>query len=123
MSNNNKSETEYEILYVDNNEKLQKLCENIKNAPLLILDTEFIREKTYRAKLCLIQIATDDIIACVDPIAITDLTPLMAIINDKFVQTGEKIGGYKVVRITPNTVYLRAGRHQKVIKVLTPAEK
>ena len=83
MSNNNKSETEYEILYVDNNEKLQKLCENIKNAPLLILDTEFIREKTYRAKLCLIQIATDDIIACVDPIAITDLTPLMAIINDK----------------------------------------
>lgn len=83
MSDNNKSETEYEILYVDNNEKLQKLCENIKNAPLLILDTEFIREKTYRAKLCLIQIATDDIIACVDPIALKDLTPLMAIINDK----------------------------------------
>ena len=47
----------------------------------------------------------------------------MAIINDKFVRTGEKIGGYKVVRITPNTVYLRAGSHQKVIKVLTPAEK
>lgn len=47
----------------------------------------------------------------------------IAIINGKFVRTGEKIGGYEVVRITPNTAYLRAGRHQKVIKVLTPAGK
>ena len=83
MSDNNRNDTEYAILYVDNNEKLQKLCENIKNSPLLILDTEFIREKTYRAKLCLIQIATNDIIACVDPIALNDISPLMDIINDK----------------------------------------
>ena len=75
--------TEYEILYVDDNEKLQQLCDSIKNAPLLILDTEFIREKTYRAKLCLLQIATDDIVACVDPIALSDISPLMDIINDK----------------------------------------
>ena len=81
MSDNNK--IKYDILYVDNNEKLQKLCESIKNAPLLILDTEFIREKTYRAKLCLIQIATDDIIACVDPIALNNISPLMDIIHDK----------------------------------------
>ena len=83
MSDKNNSKAEYEILYVDDSEKLQKLCERIKDAPLLILDTEFIREKTYRAKLCLIQIATDDIVACVDPIAINDITPLMNIINDK----------------------------------------
>jgi len=69
-------------MYVNNNEKLQKLCETIKDATLLILDTEFIREKTYRARLCLIQIATEDIIACVDPIAIDDISPLMAIIHD-----------------------------------------
>ena len=75
--------TKYEILYVDNNEKLQQLCDSIKNAPLLILDTEFIREKTYRAKLCLLQIATDDIVACVDPIALADISSLMDIINDK----------------------------------------
>ena len=75
--------TEYEILYVDDNEKLQQLCDSIKNAPLLILDTEFIREKTYRAKLCLLQIATDDIVACVDPIALPNISALMDIINDK----------------------------------------
>jgi len=82
MPDNNNDETQYDILYVDNSEKLQKLCESIKNAPLLILDTEFVREKTYRAKLCLIQIATDDIIACVDPIALNDISPLMDIIHD-----------------------------------------
>ena len=81
MSDDNN--TEYEILYVDDNEKLQQLCDSIKNAPLLILDTEFIREKTYRAKLCLLQIATDDIVACVDPIALSDISSLMEIINDK----------------------------------------
>ena len=83
MPDKNKSTAEYSILYIDNDEKLQELCKSIKDAPLLILDTEFIREKTYRAKLCLIQIATDDIVACIDPIALNDITPLMDIINDK----------------------------------------
>ena len=83
MSDKDKNRTRYDILYVDNSEKLNILCENIKNAPLLILDTEFIREKTYRAKLCLIQIATEDIVACVDPIALNNIEPLMDIINDK----------------------------------------
>lgn len=80
MSDNNNAE--YSILYVDNAEKLQSLCLQIKKAKILILDTEFIREKTYHAKLCLLQIATDDIIACVDPLALTDISPLMDIIND-----------------------------------------
>ncbi len=83
MSDKNNNATEYDILYVDDSEKLQILCESIKDASVLILDTEFIREKTYRAKLCLIQIATDDVIACVDPIALKDISPLMNIINNE----------------------------------------
>ena len=83
MSDMNNSNIEYDILYVDNSEKLQQLCDSIKDAPVLILDTEFIREKTYRAKLCLIQIATDNIVACIDPIALKDLSLLMDIINDE----------------------------------------
>lgn len=82
MSNKNESKDEYDFLYVDNNDALQKLCESIKDATILILDTEFIREKTYRARLCLIQIATDNLIACVDPIAIDDISALMNIIHD-----------------------------------------
>ena len=40
------------------------------------LDTEFLRERTYRAELCLIQVSSGDDAACVDPIAVTDLGPL-----------------------------------------------
>lgn len=33
------------------------------------VDTEFMREKTYFAQLCLVQVATEDRIYCVDPLA------------------------------------------------------
>ncbi len=33
------------------------------------VDTEFMREKTYFAQLCLVQIATPDEIYCVDPLS------------------------------------------------------
>jgi len=40
------------------------------------LDTEFLRERTYRAELCLIQVSAADDALCIDPIAVTDLTAL-----------------------------------------------
>ncbi len=36
------------------------------------LDTEFLRERTYRAELCLIQVSAGDDAVCIDPIAVTD---------------------------------------------------
>ena len=38
------------------------------------VDTEFMRERTYFAQLCLIQLATPDEIVCVDPLAGDDMT-------------------------------------------------
>jgi ribonuclease D len=40
------------------------------------LDTEFLRERTYRAELCLIQVSAGDDAVCVDPIAVTELGAL-----------------------------------------------
>ena len=60
-------------LYVDTNNKLASLLEGICSEPLLALDTEFVREKTYYPKLCLIQIATPEVTACVDCLADIDL--------------------------------------------------
>ena len=40
------------------------------------LDTEFLRERTYRAQLCLVQIATADEVVCIDPLANGALAPL-----------------------------------------------
>ncbi len=40
------------------------------------LDTEFLRERTYRAELCLVQVSAERDARCVDPLALTDLSPL-----------------------------------------------
>lgn len=70
------------IYYVDDAETLKELCGRISGAPWLALDTEFIRESTYYPRLCLIQLATDDTIACIDPLAIARLDALMEVLFD-----------------------------------------
>ena len=44
------------------------LVQCLDDRPVLGIDTEFMREKTYYAQLCLVQIATADKIYCVDPL-------------------------------------------------------
>ncbi|MGH2808715.1 MAG: ribonuclease D [Actinomycetota bacterium] len=46
------------------------------------LDTEFLRERTYRPKLCLVQVAVGDDIYLIDPLALDDLSAVVDIIND-----------------------------------------
>jgi len=48
------------------------LASELTNHEQLGVDTEFMREKTYFAQLCLVQIATSDEIYCVDPLADND---------------------------------------------------
>jgi ribonuclease D len=40
------------------------------------LDTEFLRERTYRAELCLIQVSAADDALCIDPLAVPELGAL-----------------------------------------------
>lgn len=68
--------------YVADDDALRELVERLKGAPLVGIDTEFMREKTYFARLCLIQLATDDVAAIVDPLAIKDLAPLCDLLAD-----------------------------------------
>jgi len=67
-------------LFVDTEAKLTELCQVLQESELIALDTEFLREKTYYANLCLLQLATDDVIACVDPLALPDLSPLLDVL-------------------------------------------
>jgi len=46
------------------------------------VDTEFLRERTYRPKLCLIQLTDGARTACVDPLAVADLSALGALLAD-----------------------------------------
>ncbi|HTQ36410.1 MAG TPA: ribonuclease D [Steroidobacteraceae bacterium] len=45
------------------------LADRLATAPWIALDTEFLRERTYRPQLCLLQLATPDEALCVDPLA------------------------------------------------------
>lgn len=69
-------------LFIDTDAALADFCQAIAGADTLAVDTEFIREKTYYSKLCLIQIATDTQIACIDPLAIKNIDPLLDILYD-----------------------------------------
>ncbi len=72
-----------DIQFIDSADALHTLCQEMKKAPWLAIDTEFLREKTYYPKFCLLQIATLDWVACIDPIALEgQMDELFSIIND-----------------------------------------
>lgn len=71
-----------DVLYLVDQPSLVEFCTGLRGAAWLALDTEFIREQTYHPQLCLIQVASTDQIACIDPLALPSLEPLLAILYD-----------------------------------------
>jgi ribonuclease D len=76
---NNQKKTA-EMRFVDTPQALTELCRELQPAEVIAVDTEFIREKTYYAKLCLIQVASETVTACIDPLALDNLDELLAIL-------------------------------------------
>lgn len=72
-----------EYQYINSNEALKSFCESIDQCQYCALDTEFIREKTYYPLLALVQLATESHQACIDPLAIDDFSPLVALFNNE----------------------------------------
>jgi ribonuclease D len=66
--------------YVDTPAELERLCQTLALSSWLAIDTEFLRESTYYPKLCLLQIAGEGALACVDPLRLSDLSPLWRLI-------------------------------------------
>lgn len=68
--------------FVETPEALHELCRMLRDSEWLAIDTEFIREKTYYPRLCLIQVCNGEVAACVDPLVLNDLQPLLEILFD-----------------------------------------
>jgi ribonuclease D len=69
---------------IDSADALTAFVSGAGRATSVSLDTEFMREKTYRAELCLLQIAVGTDAVCIDPLAIaasggdlSALTPML----------------------------------------------
>jgi len=68
--------------YISTKDQLNVICNQFKNSPYLIIDTEFIRQTTYYPILALLQVYDGKTIALIDPVAIEDLSPLFDICFD-----------------------------------------
>lgn len=71
-----------ETRYIDTPEALESWVADMQGRPWVALDTEFVRERTFYPRLCLVQMATDDRAACIDPLEVTNLAPLRPLLSD-----------------------------------------
>jgi ribonuclease D len=65
---------------------LAVLCRQLANSTYVAVDTEFMREQTFWPKLCLVQLASPDVEAVVDPLAEgIDLAPFWELMTNRAV--------------------------------------
>lgn len=71
-------------MIISSQPELNSFCEALQKAPFITIDTEFLREKTYFPKLCLIQIGgPDKKAAAIDPLVQgLDLQPVYDLLFD-----------------------------------------
>jgi len=80
MSNKN----DFEV--VSDSARLKEICDRFKGHSFVSVDTEFIRETTFWAKLCLIQMANPEFAVIVDPLADgIDLAPFFELMREESV--------------------------------------
>ncbi|NDE89901.1 MAG: ribonuclease D [Alphaproteobacteria bacterium] len=72
-------------MIINNNDELKQFCDKLHSSRFLAIDTEFIRDRTYWPRLCLIQVAGEnDVVGAIDPLADDiDLSPLLNLLYDE----------------------------------------
>lgn len=72
-------------ILIESSTQMDELARQLSNEKLIAVDTEFQRETTYYPHLALVQIATESIVACIDPLAFDAKPALQKILLDKTV--------------------------------------
>lgn len=72
-------------MIIKTQDQLNDICAKLATKPYITIDTEFLRDKTFYSKLCLIQLAAEGVDAvAVDPIEFKlDWTPLNALLQNE----------------------------------------
>jgi ribonuclease D len=66
-----------DAIWIDRDDELPALARTLESQAWIGVDTEFLRERTFFPKLCLLQLAAGGQIWCVDTLRIASLDPLM----------------------------------------------
>lgn len=61
----------------------EEVIDYLRTQPAVAVDTEFLRKRTYRPRLCLIQLASRNRVFAIDPFQIKDLQSLGELFKDK----------------------------------------
>jgi ribonuclease D len=67
--------------WIDRSEELESLARTLESQPEIGLDTEFLRERTFFPKLCLLQLRAAGQIWCVDTLKVGSLDVLMPVLT------------------------------------------
>src|SRR5437763_2457973 len=67
-----------DAIWVDRQEKLAELAGTLESQSLVGVDTEFLRERTFFPKLCLLQLCAEGVVWCVDTLHGGTLEPLVS---------------------------------------------
>ncbi len=68
---------------ISTTDALKNFCQTLEKHPFITVDLEFLREHSYYAKLCLIQVGSQEECAIIDPLAEDlDLSPFFTILQN-----------------------------------------
>ncbi len=70
------------VMIVNTAQQLKAICDRLAAAPAIFLDTEFVSEGRYYPDLGTIQLAGADVVALIDPLMISDMSPLHGLLLD-----------------------------------------
>jgi len=75
----------YELL--ESAAAVEEFVNHVRQVGVIAFDTEFIGEESFRPKICLVQIATAERVALLDPLSGVDPMPIYQLVADKSVLT------------------------------------
>ncbi len=101
---------------------LSELVAHLRQAKRFAFDTEFVSEETFEPNLCLVQVATVDRLAVIDPLEVRDLSPFWNAVIDPTLEVVMHAAGedLRICKIKTGTVPKRVFDVQIAVGLLGP---
>ena len=97
--------------YIKNEKNLKELCSHLKTVNHIAVDTEFVRDSYYYPRIGIIQVASPEFSAIIDPLEVKDLSSFLEILQKPditkiFHAAKEDIAViYSALKIIPSPVF------------------